>query len=384
MFYKKPLILSMKEFCPKKLCTGCALCAALCPTSSIQMVEGYLGHLFPKINQATCIDCGLCQKKCPSLSTIEKTKPNLVYAAWSKDIVDYKTSTSGGAASLLSSKMIEEGGVVYGCAMLPDIEVKHIRVDSADQLSLLKGSKYVQSNIEEVIPLLKKDVKTGRKVLFIGTPCQVAAIKNIYKEKPKNLYLVDLICHGTPSLNSLQTHIKKVAPHHHYDNVIFRDDTYIVVVVVDGREVYRKELFTQRFSDLYLNAFFDGFSYRDSCYQCKYACPDRVSDITIGDFWGLGALEPADEIPAHQYGCSAILINTTIGKMLFDSIADRCHHYQRSVEECIKGNEQLRHPKELGPRIKIYRTINRYIDFPSAYYLANADFIIKYNLRSKK
>lgn len=374
----------MKEVCSYDICTGCALCAAQCPKSSIQMKEGYLGHLFPIINQETCINCGLCQKKCPALHKPISFIPSIAYAGWAKDQNDYKTSTSGAAASVLSQYIIENGGVVYGCAMLPNIEVKHIRVDNLSDLVRLKGSKYVQSNILEIIPSLKADIKSGRNVLFIGTPCQVAAIRNIYIKKPRNLFLVDIICHGTPSLKSLQEHIKHVSPYDHYDTVIFRDGCYIIATIVDGKEVYRKYLFEERFKDVYLNAFFDGFTYRDSCYICNYACTDRVSDITVGDFWGLGTKLPANEIPEHKDGCSAILINSEEGERLFDGCKDRCFTFERPITECVEGNEQLRHPKILSPRIKAYRMINRLINSQNVYYLVNIDLIIKAKIRNSK
>ena len=245
-----------------------------------------MGHLYPYIDQELCIDCGLCKNICPSLHPSLKNKPITAFAAWSKDENDYKSSTSGGAASVLSQYTIDQGGVVYGCAMLPDIDVKHIRVTDKDDIKLLKGSKYVQSNILDIIPRLKEDVKSNKLTLFIGTPCQVAAIKSLFKEKPNNLLLVDLICHGVPSLDLLKNHIEKVAYHPHYDTVLFREGTGIyVIVVVDGKEVYRQALKQPRYKDFYINAFFDGYTYRDSCYQCQYACPERVSDITIGDFW---------------------------------------------------------------------------------------------------
>ena len=289
----------MERVCNYDICTGCGLCAVLCPKQSIEMcIQGSLGHVYPVINKDSCIDCGLCQKTCPSIHPHTLKSPLTAYAAWSKDVDDYKSSTSGGAASVLSQNILSRGGVVYGCAMLPDIEVKHIRIDRLEAIQKLKGSKYVQSDITGIIPQLKKDVKENKPVLFIGTPCQVAAIKSLYNEQPDNLLLVDLICHGVPSVDILKKHVKKIANYPHYDNVIFRDGigTYVVVVVVDRQIVYRQSLTKPRYKDWYINTFFDGFTYRDSCYQCRYACPERVSDITIGDFWGLGKRYSAEEI----------------------------------------------------------------------------------------
>ena len=346
--------------------------------------HGSLGHLYPKIIQDSCIDCGLCQKSCPALNPLEQIKPGTAYAAWSKDEEDYKTSTSGGAASVLSQYVLAQGGVVYGCAMLPDIEVKHIRIDSIDDIKKLKGSKYVQSSIVDIIPSLKTDVKVGRNTLFIGTPCQVAAIKKLFKEQPENLLLVDLICHGVPSVSILKKHVHKVANYSCYDNIIFREGTGIcVVVVVDGQIVYRQPLKSPRYKDWYINTFIDGYTYRDSCYKCRYACPERVSDITIGDFWGLGKHNPADDIPPHPNGCSVILPTTGKGLKVVNAISEEMNIFKRDVEEAVSGNDQLKFPSPYNRRKKIFRKLYPFLGRP-AYKLVIFDKYTRYQLKRVK
>lgn len=345
----------MTEICHKEVCTGCGLCVARCPKKCISMQEGFLGHLYPSIDNVTCIDCGLCQKSCPAIHPQEKFIPTIAYAAWAKDDEDYITSTSGGAASVLSQYIISQGGVVYGCAMLPNIEVKHIRVDNFNDLKKLKGSKYVQSSIIEVIPQIKEDVKSGRFTLFIGTPCQVAAVRGLLKDKPANLLLVDLICHGVPSVQTLRSHVHRVYPSEYYDMILFRDESYVLEVVVDGKKVYNRSLKDYRFREWYINTFFYGYTYRDSCYLCQYACPERCSDITIGDFWRLGKKTPADYIPEHNHGCSVILPITDAGKKAIEAISPKMNIYPREASEAIEGNDQLRQPLKQDWRIRFYR-----------------------------
>lgn len=372
----------MNTICEKSICTGCGLCAFLCPKHCISLHEtGSLGHLYPEIDQQSCINCKLCQKHCPALLTQEKHPPLQAFAGWSSDEADYRSSSSGGAASVLSRYVISLGGVVYGCSMLPDINVKHIRVTNIEGIQLLKGSKYVQSDLQEIYPFLKKDVSSGRLTLFIGTPCQVSAIKSLFGDQVDNLITADLICHGVPSIQALRRHIKKVVKRPHYDSVSFRDGTEInITVITNGETVYHQSFDQPRYKDWYINAFMDGCTFRDSCYSCPYACPERVSDITLGDFWGLGASTPANEIPEHENGCSLIMPNTEKGKNAINDISSQMRLFERPVSEAINGNSQLQKPYHSGIRSrtvrKLYPILGR-----SAYYLVFADQIIIYSIR---
>lgn len=374
----------MIEVCKSNVCTGCTLCISVCQHNAITMAKDNFGHLYSKIDQKKCVDCKLCQKYCPQLNTPIFQNPIKCYASWAKNKDEYLTSTSGGIASILSRYVVSRGGIVYACAMLSGVNVKHIRIEKEEDISLIKGSKYVQSNILEIIPKLKEDVNEGIYVLFIGTPCQVASIKNLFKNAPKNLITADLICHGVPSHHLFKKHIECVAPN--TDRVIFRDnDGYVINCIdKDNNKLYRTVLFKERFRDVYLNAFFDGFSFRDSCYSCKYATQKRVSDITLGDFWGLGTKQSVDEMAEHPNGCSAILINTEKGGYLFEMIKPKTYAYERPVEECILGNEQLKHPKQKTVRIKVYRFMQKLVSLPKAYYLVNIDLMIRYKIHKLK
>lgn len=375
----------MKNICEYKDCTGCSLCAVNCPKSCISMsVVDNFGHLYPRINQDSCIDCGLCRKNCPAINPLEKKSPITSFAAWAKDEEDYKSSTSGAAASVLSRFILDMGGVVYGCSMLENVNVQHIRIDKTEDLYRLKGSKYVQSNIQECIPLLKQDIKNGKSVLFVGTPCQVAAVKKLYKLVPEKLYLVDIICHGTPSLKFLQENVEKKVGAINVNKVVFRKgNTMCLAVTSNDSEVYSIDLKRNRFRDLYLNPFFDGYSYKDACYHCQYACAERISDITIGDFWGLGKLYPADMIPEHKNGCSLMLPSTDKGLSLIKAISEKMNIFERPVDEAVKGNYQLQRPYRLDWRRKLYRQFVKKINFRQIYYLCTLDLLIKYKIRTK-
>ena len=358
-------------------CTGCGVCALVCPQQCIIMEEDNQGHLFPRITENSCLKCGLCENSCVVLHPVELKPIIQAYASWTKHDYDYKTTASGGIATVLSKYMIGQKGVVYGCAMLPDVEVRHMRVEKVEVLEWLKSSKYVQSSITAIIPQLKADVYEGKQTLFIGTPCQVAAIKGLFTNQPDNLFLVDLICHGVPSLKSLKGHISKVAKGKKADRVVFREvGNRFVFAVYDhlGKQAYRMPLWPERYRDWYINAFIDGYIYRNSCYQCGFAKPERCSDITIGDFWGLSSDEA---IPSHDYGCSVVLPITNKGMMLVEAIKPLVNLYERDVQEALSGNTQLRHPMRLTKRVRVYRNVQNVIKSPWMYYLLNVDRISK-------
>ena len=360
----------MRTICEQNSCTGCSLCAAMCPVSCITMKAGKLGHLFPRIDNKKCINCGLCTRNCPALKLVELSAPYKAYAAWAKDESDYRSSTSGGASSIFSQYIIRHGGVVYGCAVLPGAKIEHVRIDKIEDLYKIKGSKYVQSTITESLRLIKKDIKEKKIVLFIGTPCQIAAVKNLFRNLPDNLYLIDLVCHGTPSLIYFQNYLKRHVPLLKIDDVKFRSESkYITSVFSNNKVIYSSsDLWKYRYKDYFNNAFMDGFSFRESCYQCRYANPNRGSDITIGDFWGLGKETSCDQIPEHNYGISLVLPITKKGETLFQEVAKVMNVYERPVSEAINGNDQLRHPKERTRMTNLYRVSQPVLGDKNAYY----------------
>ena len=347
----------MRKVCDYQSCLGCGQCVITCPVSCITMVVGKLGHLFPIIDEERCINCRLCERNCPALNLVDLIPSRQAFAAWSKDESDYRSSTSGGASSVLSQFIIQQGGVVYGCAVLPGARIEHVRIDNKDNLHKIKGSKYVQSSIVGILPLLQKDIKENRLVLFIGTPCQVAAVKKLFNIIPDNLITVDLVCHGVPSQKSLHDYLKRCVSVDTIDDLSFRsEDGFIIKAFSNGQLLYSSaELWSNRYKDYYYNAFMDGFSYRDCCYECKYASPNRGSDVTIGDFWGLGNEMPCDGMPEHKFGVSLILINSDKGSSLFQAVSNSMVVFERPISEAINGNDQLRSPKEKTLKIRMFR-----------------------------
>lgn len=361
------------EICNKGNCTGCMACMNACPKQCITMNPIKLGHWYPKVDQSKCINCGLCAKVCPENSDNKFTRPLKAYASWHKDKTEYLTSTSGGASAALSRLIINKGGVVYGCVAQNGIRISHIRIDNLADLQLLKGSKYVQSDIGFCYENIKRDLNENRLVLFIGTPCQSAGLQSYLGRDYENLYRVDLICHGVPSQTLLKNHIKNISKDKGF-KVCFRqgNDMGLRIYDSDDNLIYYSNVWRNRYKDIYYNAFIDGYTYRDSCYRCQYARPERQSDITIGDFWGLGKDFEYDTVN----GCSCILPVTQKGQRLVNEAA--LHLYERDITEAVQGNGQLQHPKKLTKRIKLFRKLFTIIGVKNAYLLCEFDHILDF------
>lgn len=324
----------MRLVCDK--CTGCGMCINVCGRSAIQLKLNSLGEEVAAIDALRCVNCGLCEQKCPQLNDVDVYKPIHCYAAWTKNEIDYKTTSSGGIGTLLSRAIVEGGGVVYGAAFLSNCEVCHIRVTEEKELELIKGSKYVQSHMRDCLDKIAYDLSSGRKVLFIGTPCQVAAVKQ-YCSDIKTLITVDLICHGTPPQRYFSEYLDSLVPLKKKNmRVSFRTkNSYRLSIFQDCRMLY-----SERYDlDPYFKSFMDGLIFRENCYSCKYANLNRCGDITLGDFWGIKKLKVELDMPESV---SCVLLNTKKGIELFDKVKNRCYHEAHTPQEAARGNSNLR------------------------------------------
>lgn len=324
------------------------ICHDVCPKKCIEVRRDELGHLYPKVNRQSCVDCGMCLKVCQSHTSLSLESPKQVLAAWRKDGQKRKQSSSGGLAAVVAETFICKGGVVYGCAFTVPFGFKHVRCVTLEELNALKGSKYVQSNTMGIYKQIASDLRNREKVLLIGTPCQVAAAKNLFKDSD-NFFAVDLICHGVPSEKILRDSLPKGFETLQPDCVVFRTCTKYHFCAKSGiSTVFSRPLE----KDLFLKGFFTGLFYRDSCYICNYAQQLRVGDITLGDFWGV----KLDESVINSVrGISLCLVNTFAGKELVEQVSDETIQIERSLEEAITANKQLSAPSKRTFRTKIFR-----------------------------
>jgi len=358
----------------KSKCSGCGVCVEKCPKHCIEMKEDGMGFHYPSVNRNLCIDCGVCKLVCPFQGQLVLNTPLKAFAAWSKDKKLYEKSSSGGIATELARYIVSIGGVVYGCCA-DSILVKHIRVDKVEDLEKLQGSKYVQSNVQGVYAQVKQDLRNDRVVLFVGTPCQIASLKNYIGENSKKLYLVDIICHGVPSQKMLNEHVGKVLGNRKVSSLSFRKGNDFVLRIDSFNFSYQADLWKDRLHDMYYEGFIQGITYRTSCYSCPFAGIKRNSDITIGDFWGLGAKEPFDNVPSS--GVSVILPLSQKGSQLIGLISGTLNIFERSVEEAIEGNSQLRHPVKYTWRAALFSKCYFFFSFDLSVRLSVLDLIIR-------
>lgn len=363
----------MISLADKQNCTGCMGCLQICPMKCITVREDDIGNLYPYIDRDSCIECGSCEKVCPEISINRKDcfkKPDQAYAVWSLNTNSRSASTSGGAAAEFYESALNQGYWICGVKYEEQYHVRHILTKERKDISAFRQSKYVYSETEDIYRQIKNLLQKKEKVLFISLPCKVAGLYSFLGGKrEENLLTVDIVCHGTPSYAQLMEHIKKVATLNQGKLTFRKNNEYIFEVTDNNKTLYSK-IGRQ---DNYLAAFLEGLNYRPSCYNCSYARPERISDITIGDFWGIGV-----EIPwNHPYtgSISAVLINTEKGKEFWNECSDSFFAEERSVEEAVKGNAQLNHPTTVHPKRAEFETLYKQKGFEEAVQICLQDEI---------
>lgn len=352
----------------KTKCCGCGSCVAICPTHSLSLSTDKKGFCYPRIARDNCTDCGKCERICPILNPIGALKIDKAFAAWA--IEQNSLSTSGGTAYLVSKEFVLDGGIVYGCSAVSG-KVRHIRVSTLEEVKELCGSKYVQSELTLIYQQIKDDLTNGYKVLFIGVPCQVAAIRNHFKNSIQNLFLIDILCHGVPSQQMLNDHLEPYAKGRRIESISFRNgEEYRLNVHGDGWN--RKARFLH---DSFIAGFLNSITLRESCTACHFVGEKRYSDVTIGDFWGLGSKIPFNH--EHPGKVSMVLPLTDKGLKLLATIRDEAVFYERPVQEAIAGNYPLRVSAKRTWRYRLFTTLYKALPFDLAVTITLLDIYIK-------
>ena len=357
-----------------KRCIGCGACASVCPQNCIAMQQDKEGFYYPVIDAQKCIDCGACNRVCIAENTVYKQNSLAAYAAYSKNNEQREKSSSGAVFYELAKYILDNNGVVFGAAFDADLSVKHICIDSIDDLNKLQTSKYVQSKTDGVFANVKKLLKQEKQVLFVGTPCQCNALSLFLGKSYDNLLLVDFICHGVPSplvwkkyLESLN--IKNITC------VNFRDKTFGWKNFSFSAKNISQEYKSVYSNNPYMKLFLSDLTLRLSCYDCTCKFPNKSSDITIGDLWGVENI--ASEMNDDK-GISLVVVNTQKGNGVLNTIFDNCIFKELDFNAAVKSNGlALRSPalpenrKKLFNKLCAERVINfdnlakKYIKHPS-------------------
>lgn len=364
----------------KHKCCGCSACLSICPKGCISMSKDNEGFLYPNVDTGKCIDCGSCEKVCPVLHPIRTEEKPLVYAAINKDETVRMQSSSGGMFTVIAESVLDRGGVVFGACFDSDWNVVHDYTETKEGLARFRGSKYVQSNVGNSFTIVKTFLDSGREVLFSGTPCQVAGLKNFLRKSYSNLLTVDLVCHGVPSPEVWRKYLQEiicreydikrnkynVRPGDYISNISFRAKDY-------GWKNFSLKIKFRNFreetipfiDDSYMNAFLSNLSLRPSCYSCPTKGINMHSDITLADFWGIDKISPQID---DDKGCSLLFLHNRKSSYFLNNM--KCILLiQHSIDNIIKYNKNILY--------SVKQPVNRNFFF-SVYYMKG--FFISYKV----
>lgn len=339
----------MKEICNKNKCFGCMACMNVCPKKCIKAEDDSNGFAYPVVDEDKCINCNRCVKVCPANAQPNLTMPTKVLAGQLQEKSLAMKSTSGGLFQALAKEMLKKGGVVCAARQNEDFGLQHVVVSTEEELERCLRSKYYQSNIGNVFQVVRKYLRDGVKVLFCGTPCQVAGLQSFLDKPYDNLITCDLICHGVPSRKVVCRYISDKEKQYGstLKEMLFRDkskgwDKMRITLSFENGKTYTN---TASHDPFYFG-FFRGLYYRKSCYQCPYAQEKRIADLTLGDFWGI---EYTMSKMDSEKGISLILVNTEKG-LEYIGKTEGIVLENHTLGEAVRLNHNLKNPSKMNPK----------------------------------
>ncbi len=332
----------MIQIINKQQCCGCAACQQRCPKHCISMLEDNEGFSYPVVDKNLCVDCGLCEKVCHELKPYERRTPLRVLAVINHDENIRSESSSGGIFSIIAEQIIKDGGVVFGAKFDNQWQVTLDYTDSIIGLSEFRGSKYVQARTANTYAMAEKFLKNGRKVMFSGTPCQIAGLHHYLNKQYDNLLTVDFVCHGVPSPKVWGRYLDEVA----------RDTNKVISSIEfrnkdNGWKLFNFKLFYTENDNTYfisschqqnhyMRAFLSDLILRPSCYDCKAKHGSSMSDITIADYWGISKNHPEMD---DDKGTGLVFVNSDKGNAYLD--LSKCKYKDTKYSDASNHNPGL-------------------------------------------
>ncbi len=331
----------MIDVIEKNDCTGCKMCADICPCNAISFIKDKYGFEYPSVDYKKCISCGICVEKCPGMHRFynEKCGNPRVYAAWLKEKEMRLYSTSGGLYYAFAKEFLNEGGVVVACRFTNDWKhAEHVVVEDEKELLPTVRSKYFQSETAGIYKKVREKIDAGKNVLFCGTPCQCAAIRRYLGEKCNQLVTMDFICRGNNSQKAYEAFIEELEIRYNSSvkSVQFKNKRNgwtslgVLVEFENGQEYYD----TRKNSYWTLGYIKDNLYMRPVCHNCKYRTIPRISDFTVGDFWGIKNVSQEDMFN----GISVLFANTKYANEVVKKMRNILQLEEHSLEDAIKGN----------------------------------------------
>lgn len=325
-------------------CCGCNACGDICGKKAITFNNDNEGFWYPEVDKNKCVDCGLCEKVCPILNSDNRTTfaESKVYAAYSRNEEIRIDSTSGGLHSTFANHFYENKGYVGGAIYNEDHTCRHIISNKSEDLPKIRSSKYLQSSMEGQYSEVRSLLREGKNVLYCGAPCQIAALYNFLNKDCDNLTTVDFVCLGVNSpkvflkyMDMLEKKYASKAVEIKFKNKTFGWHNFSMRVNFENGEEYCED----RWHDMFFIGYLQWCNFaRPSCYNCKFKDNPHKSDITLADFWGIEKLDKALD---QDKGTSLVLVNTTKGYELFDSIKHNIIFKEFSFQDAIGGNPAI-------------------------------------------
>lgn len=325
------------KICDSNLCTGCMACRDKCPKGCIKERTDDYGFTYPVIEKEICVSCNVCKTVCPVANKVkEQQKTPQCYSVYNQDEQIRYNSSSGGVFYSIAAAIINSGGIVFGAAFDDSFMVVQKMCETMESLAELQGSKYVQSDVKNTYGEVECALNEGRLVLYSGTPCQIGGLKAYLKNDYENLITIDIICHGVPSPLAWKQYITywENKEKSKIKSVSFRDKSsgwkvYSIVLNFENGNI-RNELVTD---NLFMQGFISHLDIRPSCYECSFKQKNRISDLTLGDFWGINQLEEIDD----NKGVSVVFAHTEKGKRLLKKVQDvlciKSIDFKRAISE---------------------------------------------------